>query len=238
MDEARAQPAGRFYRLHLGGALVPAAAALLIVEQFHIDWWVSSLFFDPELGRFPLRDDWFLEKVMHVGVKNAVVAVGLLVLAAWIASFRLRLLVKWRPLLLFLFVAMVLSSSAISLIKSASGKHCPFDLEQYGGTVPFAGLLERLPQGVTSRKCWPGGHASAGFCLFAFYFAALKLGRRRMAAAMLAGSLLLGLVLGMGRVAQGAHFVSHNLWSALICWMVILALHELLLPRAPLPKGD
>jgi membrane-associated PAP2 superfamily phosphatase len=236
--EARAKPAGQFYLLHLGGALVLAAAALLIGEQFGMDWWVSSLFFDPELGRFPLRDDWFLEKVMHVGAKSAVVAVGLLVLAAWIASFRLKRLAKWRPLLLFLFVAMVSSSSAISLIKSASGKHCPYDLEQYGGMVPFVGLLERLPQGVKPGRCWPGGHASAGFCLFAFYFAALKLARRRMAAAMLAGSLLLGLVLGMGRVAQGAHFVSHNLWSALISWLVILALYELLLRRASLQKGD
>lgn len=238
MVGARAQPAGRFYLLHLGGGLVLAAAALLIVERFRIDWWVSSLFFDPESGHFPLRDHWFLEKVMHAGVKNAVVGVGLLVLAAWIASFRLKRVSKWRPLLLFLFVAMVLSSSVISLIKSTSGKHCPYDLEQYGGTVPFVGLLERLPQGVNAGKCWPGGHASAGFCLFAFYFAALKLARRRMAAAMLTGSLLLGLVLGMGRVAQGAHFVSHNLWSALISWLVILALYELLLRRVPLQKGD
>jgi len=55
---------------------------------------------------------------------------------------------------------------------------------------------------------------------------------------MLAGSLLLGFALGMGRVAQGAHFVSHNLWSALICWLVVLALYELLLRRASLPKAD
>ncbi len=238
MVESRALPAGRFYLLHLGAALVLAAAALLVVERFRIDWWVSSLFFDPELGRFPLRDDWFLEKLMHVGARNAVVVVGLLVLAAWMVSFRLKRVSKWRPLLLFLFVAMVSSSTTISLIKSASGKHCPYDLEQYGGTVPFVGLLERLPQGVKPGKCWPGGHASAGFCLFAFYFAALKLGRRRMAAVMLVGSLLLGLVIGMGRVAQGAHFLSHNLWTALIIWLITLALNELLLRRAAVPKGD
>ncbi|MEK6209810.1 MAG: sulfite exporter TauE/SafE family protein [Pseudomonadota bacterium] len=63
-------------------------------------------------------------------------------------------------------------------------------------------------------------------------------GRRHLAAAMLAGSLLLGFALGMGRVAQGAHFVSHDLWSALICWLVVLALYELLLRRASLPKAD
>lgn len=238
MFGARAQPAARFYLWHLGGALLLAAMALVIVDQFRIDWRVSSLFFDSELGRFPLRDDWFLEKVMHVGIKNAVVAMGLLVLAAWVASFRLERLEKWRALLRFLFVAMVVSSSAISMIKGVSGKHCPYDLEQFGGTVPFVGLLERLPTGVQPGKCWPGGHASAGFCLFAFYFAALKLGRRRVAAALFAGSLLLGLILGMARVAQGAHFVSHNLWTALICWLIVLGLYEVLLRRVSLPKGD
>ena len=237
MVQARLQPA-RFYLLHLGGVLLLAALCLMIVEQFRIDRWVSNLFFDPVRGRFPLRDDWFLEKVMHVGARNAIVGLGLLVLAGWIASFRLKRLAKWRPLLLFLLVAMVSSSSVIGLIKSVSGKYCPYELEQYGGTSHFVGLFERLPQGVKPGKCWPGGHASAGFCLLAFYFAAVKIGRRFMAASLLAASLLLGFVLGMGRVAQGAHFVSHNLWSALICWLIILTLYELLLRRVPLPKVD
>ena len=34
-----------------------------------------------------------------------------------------------------------------------------------------------------------------------------------------------GLLLGMARVVQGAHFLSHNLWSGLVCWLVILALY-------------
>lgn len=134
---------------------------MLITAQARIDWRISDLFFDPGLGRFPLRDDWFLERIMHTGARNAVAGVGLL---------------------LFVFVAMLSSSSAISLIKNVSGKHCPYDLAHYGGTVPFLGLLQRLSQGVEPGKCWPGGHASGGFCLFAFYFAALRLGRGRIAA--------------------------------------------------------
>jgi len=43
-----------------------------------------------------------------------------------------------------------------------------------------------------------------------------------------------GLALGMVRVAQGAHFLSHNLWSALVCWLVILALYVAIMET---PRG-
>jgi membrane-associated PAP2 superfamily phosphatase len=39
---------------------------------------------------------------------------------------------------------------------------------------------------------------------------------------------------GMVRVAQGAHFISHNLWSALVCWLVIFAIYLAIMGT---PKG-
>ncbi|MGH8710249.1 MAG: hypothetical protein ACREVA_02860 [Burkholderiales bacterium] len=41
-----------------------------------------------------------------------------------------------------------------------------------------------------------------------------------------------------GRVIQGAHFLSHQLWTALICWLVMLALYELLLRRQPITEEE
>jgi membrane-associated PAP2 superfamily phosphatase len=38
----------------------------------------------------------------------------------------------------------------------------------------------------------------------------------------------------MARVAQGAQFLSHGLWAALVCWLAILALYAAILGR---PKG-
>jgi membrane-associated PAP2 superfamily phosphatase len=55
--------------------------------------------------------------------------------------------------------------------------------------------------------------------------------RPRLALAWLGGGFLYGFGLGFGRVVQGAHFVSHNLWAALICWGVALLLYELILRR-------
>lgn len=234
----RRQAAFRFYLLHLGGALLLAAATLVAIEAGGFDWRLSDLFFDPALRRFPLREHWFLEGAVHAGFRNAVVVLSLGVLAAWIASFRVRGLKRFRRTLMFIFLSMLLSSSAVSMLKSVSGKHCPYDLLEYGGNAPYTALLEPLPAGIKPGKCWPGGHASSGFCLFGFYFAASWLGRRRLAMVALTAALLLGFGAGTGRVMQGAHFLSHNVWSALVCWLVTLALYEVLLRRRELPKGD
>jgi membrane-associated PAP2 superfamily phosphatase len=72
----------------------------------------------------------------------------------------------------------------------------------------------------------------------AFYFAGRHLRNCRLAYWGLFGGFGLGFVLGFGRVMQGAHFLSHQLWTALICWLVMLALYELLLRRQPIPEKE
>jgi membrane-associated PAP2 superfamily phosphatase len=214
------------------------ALALLLIQSFDLDWRISRFFFDSTQGNFGLRDDWFLEQVAHVAARNAVVLFGLATLAVAVASFRIGTLVRYRRLLWFVFLAMLLASSAVSGLKAVTGMHCPYDLQIFGGQLPYVGLLELRPAGMAPGKCWPGGHASAGFCLFGLYFAARALNRRRLAASLLAGVLVFGFALGAARVAQGAHFVSHNLWSALICWLVTLGLYEAMIRRRQFRKGD
>ncbi|MNC86134.1 hypothetical protein D3C83_17710 [compost metagenome] len=64
----------------------------------------------------------------------------------------------------------------------------------------------------------------------AFYFAARAWHKPRLAGIALIGGIVAGLALGLGRIAQGAHFFSHVLWSGLVCWLVIIALHSFILP--------
>jgi membrane-associated PAP2 superfamily phosphatase len=207
------------------------AAALALVEAAGLDRALSRLFFDPLSRTFPLRDDPFFEQVLHRGLKYGVIAFALAVFVGWAASFRIFRLAACRRVLLFVWLAMVLSTSSISMVKALSGRHCPYDLTDYGGWAPYTGLLDPLPAGVPPGHCFPGGHASAGFSLFAAYFAALHFERRKLATAALALAWGLGLGLGLGRVAQGAHFLSHNLWTALICWVLTALLYRTLLGR-------
>lgn len=226
-----------FYLRYLIGAMLLAGATLIAIEIFALDRRLSGYFFDLASRQFPLREHWFLERVVHIGFKYAVVALALGVLLAWGASYSAGALAPYRRALLFVFLSMLLASSAVSVLKSVSGKHCPYELQEYGGAVPFTGLLAPSPAGVKPGKCWPGGHASSGFCLFGFYFAAMWMGRCQLARTALAAALLLGFGVGMGRIMQGAHFLSHNVWSALVCWTVALSLYEAMLRRRMPPRG-
>ncbi|MOA51591.1 hypothetical protein D3C78_1747610 [compost metagenome] len=59
----------------------------------------------------------------------------------------------------------------------------------------------------------------------------------RLARVALVGALVLGSVFSLGRMMQGAHFLSHNLWTLLFDWMISLACYRLVLYRpAPVER--
>jgi membrane-associated PAP2 superfamily phosphatase len=217
-----------FYRWHLGIPLV-GALLLLLLEMTQFDDLVSDWFYDAATERFPLRYNAMFEIVTHHWAKYLVVLIGFAVVASYAMSFVISALRDRRRLLLFLSLALTLAPAAVSLLKAASLKHCPYDLVEYGGYAMHLSLFDAAVPGQRPGHCFPSGHASAGFCLLAFYFAGLALGNRRLARWGLWGGLATGMLFGMARVVQGAHFISHNLWSALVCWLVILALYILIM---------
>jgi membrane-associated PAP2 superfamily phosphatase len=222
---------GRFLLLHLGPALV-VLLALLLIEASPLDRLVSDLFFDAASRTFPLRNDFFLDAVMHRWAKYVVIAIGITVLVACVLSLFVARLVKCRRVLVFLALALGLAPAVVSALKAASPRSCPYDLAAYGGYAPHLGLFEATAAPFGPGHCFPGGHASAGFCLLAFYFVGYALKRPQLARAGLVTGIIAGLALGAGRVAQGAHFLSHNLWTGLICWTVIVLVYLLILgPR-------
>jgi membrane-associated PAP2 superfamily phosphatase len=87
----------------------------------------------------------------------------------------------------------------------------PVQTQAFGGSEPFVPVWE---MGVgTQSKSFPCGHASMGFYLFAPAFLLYRR-RRDWALAFVALGLAGGLVIGAGRVLQGAHYPSDVLWSA------------------------
>ncbi|HXF67624.1 MAG TPA: phosphatase PAP2 family protein [Burkholderiales bacterium] len=220
-----------FLARHLGPALA-AAALLPALERTGADSAVSRWFFDPVARAFPLRHNQWLELLGHEWAKALVVFVAVCTIGLYLMSFLVPALEPRRRLLLFLSAALTAAPLAVVLLKAASVRHCPWSLREFGGSAPHLMLFDAAVPGLPPGHCFPSGHASAGFSLLAFYFAGRALGNRRLARAGLWGGLAAGTAFGMVRVAQGAHFLSHNLWSALVCWLVILALYIVLLGRA------
>lgn len=99
------------------------------------------------------------------------------------------------------------------LLKDHWGRPRPHQVQALGGTQAY---LPPLAMGEAGKgKSFPSGHSSAGFLLGAFFLIWLRR-RPRLAYAALLGAILLGSLLGVGRMAAGDHFISDVIWSAVI----------------------
>ncbi|HKA41151.1 MAG TPA: phosphatase PAP2 family protein [Burkholderiales bacterium] len=209
---------------------IPLCVGLLLLALVttYVDRAVSNWFYDAAAGRFPLHYNSMLETVMHLWVKYLVVLLACAAIGAFFFSFAAARWRPWRRLLLFLSLSLTLAPGAVAVFKSAGNRYCPYDMVEYGGFAPYRSLFERPAPGVKPGHCSLSGHASSGFSLLAFYFVGLTLKRPTLARMGLWGGVAAGMIFGLTRVAQGAHFLSDILGAGLICWLVILVLHIVL----------
>ncbi|WP_375738554.1 phosphatase PAP2 family protein [Pseudomonas boanensis] len=217
------------------GLPIALMALLLIVDVPHLDFALAHLFYDPH-GGFIGRHSQFLEDVLHDRAKQAVILLGVLAIVGFLVSLLPTRVRRIRRPLGYLVLALGLSTAIVSPLKAVTAVQCPWSLSEFGGVEPYSPLLGHHPFVEKAGRCWPGGHASAGFSLLALFFA-LRDRRPRLARVALIGALLLGSVFSLGRMMQGAHFLSHNVWTLLFDWMISVVCYRLVLYR-PVPVMD
>lgn len=209
-------------------------ALLLVFPPIQLDFALSTLFYSPELG-FVGKHSYFLEDILHDRAKQAIILLAVFALLGFLGSFVYRPWAWLRLPLGYLVLSVSISTAIVTPLKVVTGVHCPWDLSEFGGTETYSPLLSAREPTTNPGKCWPGGHSSSGFTFFALYFL-LRDSRPRLAKAALVFALALGTVFSIGRIMQGAHFLSHNIWTALFDWMIALGCYHLLLYRTQ-PKG-
>ena len=230
-----------FWQTHLAFPVIIGLFLAFIYPNTGIDDWLIQPYFDTQAQVFPLKDNAFLENVMHHGLKNLMIVVSLISLVLWLAGFKKINSMMQRlhcPLwvqanhrrFIWVFVALVISTSTISILKHYSIHSCPWNLLPYGGTQPWIALFGDLPAGAVAGHCFPGGHASGGFALMAIYFG-FRDTLPKLAKAGLMLGLFFGFAMGWGQMMRGAHFMSHNLWTAWIVWMLLLTQYTLWPPK-------
>ncbi|MBZ4200893.1 MAG: sulfatase-like hydrolase/transferase [Methylotenera sp.] len=239
-----------FWLWHLVLPLLAGALLAFAYPQTGLDKLLIAPFYDGQRLSFPLKNHAGLEAVMHQGLKYLMVAISLLALSLWALGLKSTLkrasnnhfarLSAWletqhQPLL-WLFVGMLLTTGAVALLKHSSIHDCPWNLLEYGGTQPYIALFASLPVGVQAGHCFPGGHASGGFALFALYFA-FRDSHPRLAKWGWLMALLFGGIMGYTQMMRGAHFMSHNLWTAWLVWMLLLLQYLIWPPQAKRPAA-
>jgi membrane-associated PAP2 superfamily phosphatase len=206
---------------------------LLVFPPTALDFAISHMFYDQELG-FVGKHNFWLEDILHDRAKQAVITFAVLAALGLMLSFVYKPWTWLRLPLGYLVLAMSLCTAVITPLKVVTGVHCPWDLSAFGGVETYSPLLGHREPTEHPGRCWPAGHSSTGFTFFAVFFL-LRDRRPRLAKAALVFALALGSLLSIGRIMQGAHFLSHSLWTALFDWMIALGCYYFLLYR-PQPK--
>ncbi|TJZ78812.1 phosphatase PAP2 family protein [Chitiniphilus eburneus] len=214
----------RFWMVHLGLPLLLGLWLWLGYPATGLDDLIVGAYFDPVARNFPLQNQALLATGLHSGTRLVMILIGVAMLGIWLASF---IDLRWRGQRRragWIFLAMLVSTSVVSLLKSHSIHHCPWDIVDYGGYAPRLSLFDALPSGIAPGRCFPAGHASGGFALMAFYFGWRDRWPRRARLALWLG-LAAGWAMGWTQTMRGAHFPSHTLWAAWVVWLTLLALY-------------
>jgi len=223
-------PDTRFLLWHFWWPLAMFASLAIILAITNGDARWADWLFAWEGHHWALKSSFVTESLVHVVGRDASALAWIGVAIAWIVARSRPRLARWRRPLAYLALSVLIATALVAWFKSWSNMDCPWDLMRYGGDRPYVGLLQLRPIGLSRGACFPAGHASAGYAWMALYFFFL-VSRPQWRWRGLAIGVGSGLLFGLSQQLRGAHFLSHDLWTAAICWMVALATYRLLYPH-------
>lgn len=207
------------------GPLVLGAAALFLLAMFDGDRRIAStLFFDASVGQWWGQGSFWMEEFLHTGGRNAMRLIAIAALGLWLASFRAHRLAPHRRSLGYLAVCFALVPLLVGGLKSVTGVDCPWDLVGFGGDRPYVEWYADRPDGLPHAACFPGAHSSSAFALFALYFL-WRVSQPLWANGALGATLLVGGLFSVAQQSRGAHFLSHDVASAMIAWAMCAGLY-------------
>src|SRR6267142_3961062 len=202
---------------------VTALVSALFLFAPEIDLATSRLFYQAK-GGFVLSD-WPPIVALYRAVP--LISWGMLILigagAAWLFLLDRPLWRLDRKALVFLVVSMAVAPGLLanSLLKDHWGRARPVQVEAFGGPHRFTPAP--LPATECDGNCsFVSGHAALGSWLVAF---ALLLPPGRARRSWIAVAIGFGALVGLGRIAQGAHFLSDVVFAGLIVCGASALLH-------------
>lgn len=218
------------------GLLLPCMTlvAIAVILTGELDMKIASWLYSAGGNEWIYRNGFWTESVIHkagrlVTYAGVLFLITLVSLGYFVPGVRPR-----RRSLIWLLIAVVLSTGIVSIVKRYSGLDCPWSISGLGGTRPYITLFDLRPM---ASGCFPSGHASGGYAWLALYFFCLEAYPRLRWAGFAAG-LGLGLIFGVGQQLRGAHFLSHDVVTVLICWTVPALLYMARKSPVPPPPGS
>lgn len=136
---------------------------------------------------------------------------------------------KWRKPALLVVLTLIVGGGLIAhgLLKEYWGRPRPRQIEEFGGAQAYRPFWQPRWSSAEPSKSFVSGHAVTAF----LFFTLILIGQRQRSRPLIALGVLLstlfGLALGYARMAQGGHFFTDILFSALIMWWTALMMEGL-----------
>lgn len=231
-DQGTAAPrlefASRFLCKHLWIPLSIAVLISALLMGLDGDQWLADRIYAWGGGAWSLHSAYLTQGVLHAAGRQASKTLWFALALMTACSFFIPPIKAWRMPLLYLLLATGLSVALVGLLKRVTNMECPWDLLRYGGEHAYYGLFSPRPALLGRAQCFPAGHASAGYAWVALYFFCRR-ARPRWRWWGLGLAVSVGLAFGIAQQLRGAHFLSHDLWALIACWLTALSLYLLML---------
>lgn len=184
-----------------------------------LDLFVSHLFFTD--GHFASSS--FFDFMFNYGFFPAWIVIGIALLGLFFK--------KWQKEALYLMLVLAIGSGLIihAGLKDHWGRPRPKQVIEFGGSQPFRTYYQpNFVHQPEPSKSFPCGHCSMGFYFFALALLAKRRGYRVLYMGTMTLAWVLGGLLSLVRIAQGGHFLTDAIFSALIMWWTALGLFHLI----------
>lgn len=145
--------------------------------------------------------------------------IAFVALIIFLVSFWQQKYTPWRKYTIFtiFFIALGPGLLVNLFLKEEFGRARPREIIEFGGKQHFTEFWQPGTAGTNSS--FPSGHAAIAFASIAPWFV-LREKKRTVARIFLCTGLLFGVLVGIARILQGAHFVSDILWAGGLIYLV------------------
>lgn len=213
-----------FWWRHVRVPLAWFAVASLLIAVSDLDLIVARAIFFGSSNVWIGAGQWWSTTVLHDGgrwlVRILVAAAALL----WLMASRDPRWRHWQRPAAYFTLSVVLTVGIAGALKAVTNVDCPWDLTAFGGHFPYVRLFADRPDMLRHARCFPAAHASSGYALMCLYFV-LRERNPKLARQGSKIGVVAGLLFGLAQQARGAHFVSHDLCSAVLAWTVAVTVY-------------
>jgi membrane-associated PAP2 superfamily phosphatase len=225
LTSLRCSPAGQVFpvfRLIVIPAIAVAALTLLI-RNTGMDLGIQRAIYTAGEKSWVLGDGKLWQFLYRFGAVPVLVTVVASTVGVFV-SFCSESWRGWRRVFIFNILLFVIGPGVVAngILKEYWGRPRPREVKELGGRSEFEPVLSINK--TSGGKSFPSGHATMGFYFVGTFFI-LRRHRRRLSELMLEGGIVLGMAMGVARMAQGSHFLTDVIFSFAVCYTVALGLY-------------